>query len=46
MLLRLLSGQGVQFTFIAVAALALAAFLLGWRLIADAIRRRRARPAR
>ncbi|WP_166873504.1 DUF3054 domain-containing protein [Salinibacterium sp. ZJ450] len=41
MLLRLLSGQGVQFTFIAVAVLALAAFLLGWRLIAHAIRRRR-----
>lgn len=40
MLLRLVSGQGVQFTFIAVTALVLAAFLLGWRLIGSAVRRR------
>lgn len=34
MLLRALSGQGTQFAFIIVATLTLAAFLLGWRLIA------------
>ncbi|SIO23477.1 DUF3054 domain-containing protein [Agromyces cerinus] len=44
MLLRVVSGQGTQFAFIVVATLTLAAFLLGWRLVALlATRRGRAR---
>ena len=35
MLLRAVSGQGTQLAFIVVATLTLAAFLLGWRLIAS-----------
>jgi Protein of unknown function (DUF3054). len=34
MLLRLVSGQGVQWTFILVAAIVTGAFLVGWRAIA------------
>ncbi|WP_157002354.1 DUF3054 domain-containing protein [Agromyces laixinhei] len=46
MLLRVVSGQGTQFAFIIVATLTLAAFLLGWRLIALLVTRRsRARAA-
>ena len=41
MLLRVVSGQSVQWSFIVVTALVLAAFLLGWRLIAGAVARRR-----
>ncbi len=44
MLFRMLSGQGVQLSFIIVTALVLAAFLMGWRAIAllvTRIRRRR-----
>ena len=40
MLLRAVSGQGTQFAFIVVATLTLAAFLLGWRLIAMLVTRR------
>ena len=40
MLLRVASGQGTQFAFIVVATLTLAAFLLGWRLIALLVTRR------
>ena len=40
MLLRAVSGQGTQFAFIVVATLTLAAFLLGWRLIALLVTRR------
>ena len=40
MLLRSVSGQGTQFAFIIVATLTLAAFLLGWRLIAALVTRR------
>lgn len=40
MLLRAVSGQGTQLAFIIVATLTLAAFLLGWRLIALIVTRR------
>jgi FlaA1/EpsC-like NDP-sugar epimerase len=43
MLLRILSGQGVQVSFIVVAAIVLGVFLLGWRWIAIVVLRRRAR---
>lgn len=44
LLLRVVSGQGVQFAFVLVAAIALAVFLLGWRLVAlFAVRRSRRR---
>ena len=33
MLLRVASGQGVVFSFVIVAGLVLAAFLIGWRVI-------------
>ncbi|MGH3705072.1 MAG: DUF3054 domain-containing protein, partial [Agromyces sp.] len=39
MLLRAVSGQGAQLAFIIVATLTLAAFLLGWRLIATLVTR-------
>nr|WP_141917902.1 DUF3054 domain-containing protein [Klugiella xanthotipulae] len=43
MLLRVASGQGVQLSFVIVASVATALFLLGWRLVAlFAVRRRRA----
>lgn len=42
MVLRSLVGQGVQWSFIAVAALVLAAMLLGWRaVVAIVVRQRR-----
>ncbi len=34
MILRAVSGQGLQLSFVAVAAIVLAVFLLGWRAIA------------
>lgn len=34
MLLRLVSDQGVQFSFVIVASVVLAIFLIGWRAIA------------
>jgi hypothetical protein len=39
MLLRLVSGQGVQLAFVLVAAISLAILLLGWRGLAALIRR-------
>ena len=41
MLLRAVSGQGVQLAFVVVAAVVLAVFLIGWRLVATLVRRRR-----
>jgi hypothetical protein len=43
MLLRVASGQGVAISFVAVATLALAVLLLGWRLVASLIARSSAR---
>ena len=40
MLLRALTGQGVQLSFIIVTTLVLGAFLVGWRLIAKVVKRR------
>ncbi|QKJ18705.1 DUF3054 domain-containing protein [Microbacterium hominis] len=42
MLLRAASGQGIAAAFIVVATITLAVFLVGWRLIAALIGRRRA----
>jgi hypothetical protein len=39
MLLRVLSGQGVQTSFILVTVVVVGGFLLGWRLIALLVRR-------
>ena len=44
-LLRGISGQGVQVSFVIVTTLVLAAFLLGWRAIAGLILRRSSRGA-
>ncbi|MCU1535522.1 MAG: conserved rane protein [Glaciihabitans sp.] len=41
MLLRLASTQGVQLAFVIVAAISLAGFLLGWRLLARYLAGRR-----
>ena len=46
MLLRVASGQGVQLAFVIVAALTLAAMLLGWRLVALFVARRSRRTNR
>jgi Protein of unknown function (DUF3054) len=43
MLLRLVSGQGVAFAFVLVAALTLALLLVGWRGLALLVRRTRPR---
>ena len=43
MLLRVLSGQGVAWSFVVVTALVLAVFLIGWRLAAAGIHRLRVR---
>lgn len=40
MLLRLASGQGVQVSFVIVAGLVLAAFLIGWRVISGLLAKR------
>jgi hypothetical protein len=46
MLLRVVSGQGVQVSFVIVTAVVLAAFLIGWRAIVALVARvRRRRPA-
>jgi hypothetical protein len=45
MLLRAISGQGVQTAFVIVASIVLAVFLVGWRAIAAIIRRRASRSA-
>jgi hypothetical protein len=44
-LLRTVSGQGVQFGFVVVTAVVLAIFLLGWRGIGQLVLRARARRA-
>lgn len=41
MLLRLASGQGVQFAFVVVASIVLLLFLVGWRAVAALVRRAR-----
>lgn len=41
MLLRLLSGQGVELSFVVVATIVLGIFLLGWRAIALLVTRRK-----
>jgi len=41
MVLRALSGQGVQLSFVIVTVLVLGALLLGWRLVVRLIARRR-----
>jgi hypothetical protein len=46
MLLRVASGQGVQLAFVIVAALTLAAMLIGWRLVALFVTRRSRRTNR
>lgn len=43
MVLRLVSGQGIAGSFVVVAAVVLAVFLLGWRAIVTPIARRSAR---
>ncbi|WP_375237225.1 DUF3054 domain-containing protein [Microbacterium schleiferi] len=42
MLLRAISGQGVQTAFVIVASIVLAVFLVGWRVVVSLILRRRA----
>jgi DUF3054 family protein len=44
MLLRTLTGAGVQLSFVVVASVVLAVLLLGWRGVARAVERRRQRP--
>jgi hypothetical protein len=44
MLLRVVSGQGVQFAFVVVATIVLGAFLVGWRVLLEALDRRSTRP--
>ena len=41
MLLRLASDQGVQLSFVIVTSVVLGVFLVGWRLIAKLVLRRR-----
>ena len=41
MFLRVLSGQGVEVSFVIVALIVLGVFLLGWRLIAQPFSKRR-----
>ncbi len=43
MLLRVLSGQGVAFSFVLVAGCVLAVFLIGWRVAAALLKRRAGR---
>ncbi|MCS5717256.1 DUF3054 domain-containing protein [Herbiconiux sp. CPCC 205763] len=43
MLLRILSGQGVQWSFVIVTAVVLGVFLVGWRAVAVLVRRIRRR---
>ena len=43
MVFRMLSGQGVQLSFVIVTALVLAAFLVGWRALALLVTRIRRR---
>lgn len=46
MLLRVVSGQGVQLSFVLVTAIVLAVFLLGWRAVLLLVRRARGRRRR
>ncbi len=46
MLLRYATGGGVQFSFVLVAGIVLALFLIGWRAAYALIRRAAHRPAR
>ncbi len=41
MLLRSATGQGVQFSFVIVTAVVLGVFLLGWRVVAGLLGKRR-----
>jgi ABC-type Fe3+ transport system permease subunit len=43
MLLRVVSGQGVQPSFVIVTVVVVGAFLIGWRAVAAAVRRMRRR---
>lgn len=43
MLLRVVSGQGTAVSFVLVAGVVLAVFLLGWRAVTEAVRRSRFR---
>lgn len=43
MALRALTGQGTAWAFVIVAAVTLAVFLIGWRLISAVVQRRRSR---
>ncbi|MFB2599085.1 DUF3054 domain-containing protein [Herbiconiux sp. P17] len=43
MLLRILSGQGVQWSFVIVTTIVLGVFLVGWRALALLVRRIRRR---
>lgn len=43
MLLRIVSGQGVQLSFVIVTVLVLGVFLLGWRFVVWLVARSRAR---
>ncbi len=43
MLLRVVSGQGTAVSFVLVAGVVLAVFLLGWRAVSKAVRRSRLR---
>lgn len=45
LLLRVVSGQGVQFSFVIVTFLVIGVFLIGWRAIALLVGRLRPRPA-
>lgn len=45
MLLRVASGQGVQWAFVIVATVVLAVFIVGWRALAAGFRRIRPRRA-
>lgn len=46
MLLRVVSAQGIAFSFVVVATLFLGLFLLGWRAVLTPIARRASRPRR
>jgi hypothetical protein len=43
MLLRLSSGQGIAVSFVIVASIVLGVFLVGWRVLAVSLARRRSR---
>lgn len=44
LLLRLVSGQGVQLSFAIVTTIVIGIFLLGWRAVATVVTRSRSRP--